>query len=166
MAYTVDQLAEDGNSNLFYVLNNALRNRKTEPGPFRAFQGFLYFLLHALHHVPKFEGVVFRGGNTGIDQATVMRDYVVGRPVQWAAFSSTSLDVRLTKPFVQKECGVIFKIQVLTGRDIGPHSYFPKENEILLSPNTEFVVTSKPYKDEDGYTYVDLAETKGSLLES
>ena len=165
LAYTMDN-GQGKEQNLYYVLNNALRGRKVEPKPFRAWQGFLYYLMRAMDQLPKFEGTVYRGGNKGIDQDTVHRDYAVGRPVQWAAFSSTSLSLGAVRTFVQKEQGVVFKIQVLTGRDIGPYSYFPKESEILLSPNTHFVVTSKPYQDEQGYTFVDLAETKGSLLQS
>lgn len=65
--------SEDPEHNLFYVLNHALRSRKAEPGLFRAFQGFLYYLMRALDQLPKYEGVVYRGGNAGIDQETVRR---------------------------------------------------------------------------------------------
>ena len=122
--------------------------------------------MRALNSLPKFQGVVYRGGNTGIDQTTVQRDYAPGRPIQWAAFSSTSRDVEATKRFVRKREGIIFKIRVVTGHDIGPYSYFPKESEILLSPNTRFTVTSNVYRDATGYSFVDLAESKGSLLTS
>ncbi len=35
----------DRNANLFYQLNNALRNRQADPRPFRMWQGFLYYLM-------------------------------------------------------------------------------------------------------------------------
>ena len=157
---------KDRTSNIYFALNNALRNRKAEPGPFRVWQGFLFFLMRALDKLPPFKGTVFRGGNKGIDQATVREQYKPGRPVQWAAFSSTSRSLSAVRPFVKKDVGVIFKISIVTGRDIGAYSYFPKESEVLLTPNTQFTVTSDVCTDEEGYTCVDLAETTGSMLRS
>ena len=94
------------------------------------------------------------------------REYTVGRPVQWAAFSSTTKDVAAAKRFVDKDVGVVFKLTVVSGRDIAAYSYFPKENEILLSPNTRFTVASELYVDEDGFACMDLTETAGPLLQS
>ena len=156
----------DHSSNVYFSLNRALRNRKSDAGPFQLWQPFLFFLMRALDRLPPWKGTVFRGGNEGIDQATVHRDYPRGRPIQWAAFSSTSLSARAVRPFVDKKVGVIFNIKVVTGRDIGKYSYFPKENEVLLTPNTRFTVTSEVYTDEEGYACVDLAETTGSVLTS
>jgi hypothetical protein len=111
--------------------------------------------------------VRYRGGNAGLDQTTVRQQYPQGRLVQWAAFSSTSRRIEAVRPFVNKGVGVIFRIKVMTGRDIGAYSYFPKENEVLLTPNTQFVVTSELYKDKDGYACIDLAEkTVGPMLRS
>ena len=156
---------KDRTSNIYFALNNALRHRKTDPKSFRVWQGFLYFLMRALDKLPKYEGTVYRGGNKGLDQKTVRQEYKPGRPIQWAAFSSTSHDFNVVRPFVKKdEGGVVFKIKVVTGRDIGRYSFFPKESEILLSPNTQFVVTSDVYEDDKGYTCVDLAETAGVML--
>ncbi len=109
----------------------------------------------------------YRGGNAGLDQTTVQQQYQQGRLVQWAAFSSTSRSLEAVRPFVNKRVGVIFKIKVKTGRDIGAYSYFPKENEVLLTPNTQFMVTSELYLDELGYACIDLAEkTGGPMLRS
>lgn len=114
----------------------------------------------------KFQGLVFRGGNKGIDQRKVKKEYKLGRPVQWAAFSSSSRSEEASKAFVNKAKGVLFKITVVSGTDIGPYSYVPKEGEVLLSPNTRFTVTKELYKDDEGYSCVDLAESKGLLLSS
>jgi hypothetical protein len=51
---------------------------------------------------------------------------------------------------VKKDVGVLFKLTVVSGRDIAAYSYLPKENEILLSPNTRFTVASELDADEDG----------------
>ncbi len=144
--------------NIFFALNTALRNRKSDPESFRRWRGFLYFLMRALDQLPSFSGTVFRGGNKGIDQTTVRQQYHLGRTIQWAGFSSSSCSLEAVRPFVKKDEGVIFKIRVTTGRDIGAYSYFPKESEVLLTPNTRFTVTSAVYEDEAGFTCVDLAE--------
>ncbi len=94
------------------------------------------------------------------------REYSRGRPIQWAAFSSTTTNKAAAQRFVKKDQGVIFKLSVLTGCDIGRYSYFPDESEILLSPNTRFTVVSTMYTDERGYACIDLAETHGNLLAS
>ncbi len=150
--------------NIFFALNNALRTRKADAGAFQRWRGFLYFLMRALEQLPAFAGTVFRGGNAGIDQTTVRQHYQPGRLVQWAAFSSTSRSLEAVRPFVKKGEGVIFKIKVVTGRDIGAYSYFPKESEVLLTPNTRFTVTSEVYRDDMGYACVDLAEVAGGRM--
>lgn len=122
--------------------------------------------MRALDQLPPFSGTVYRGGNEGMDQTTVLRDYGPGRPVQWAAFSSTSKSVEVPKQFVQHGFGVLFRIQVVAGRDIGRYSFYQNESEILLSPNSRFTVTRALHEGSDGYNYVDLAETAGSLLHS
>ena len=60
------------------------------------------------------EGVtVYRGGNKGLDQKTVARDYTIGRPIQWAAFSSTTTSPSAVRLFVRKNEGIIYSTQIL-----------------------------------------------------
>ena len=59
---------------------------------------------------------------------------------------------------------MIFKLTVLTGKVIAAYSYFPSEDEVLISPQARFTVSSKPYVAADGYTYVDMVESKGTLF--
>ena len=49
--------------------------------------------------------IVYRGGNKGLDQKTVARDYTIGRPIQWAAFSSTTVSPSGVRLFVRKNEG-------------------------------------------------------------
>ena len=49
--------------------------------------------------------IVYRGGNQGLDQKTVARDYTIGRPIQWAAFSSTTISPSGVRLFVRKNEG-------------------------------------------------------------
>ena len=57
---------------------------------------------------------------------------------------------------------MIFKLTVLTGKVIAAYSYFPSEDEVLVSPQARFVVSSAPYVGGDGYTYVDMVEQAGT----
>ena len=66
-AYTFDN-GKNRSSNVYYALNAALRNQKQDPDAFEVWTGYLYFLLRALRKLPKYEGLVYRGGNKGLDQ--------------------------------------------------------------------------------------------------
>ena len=66
-------------------------------------------------------------------QATVTSQYAVGRPVQWGAFSSTSTNVDVTKQFTDQQRGVIFKLTLVAGKKIQAYSFFPQEDEVLIS---------------------------------
>jgi len=45
VAYTSDNNV-DKSTNVYFAMNRALRNRRTDPATFRQWQGFLYFLLY------------------------------------------------------------------------------------------------------------------------
>lgn len=86
--------------------------------------------------------------------------------LRFQAFSSTSKNEYAAKAFVNKDVGVVFKITVSSGTDIGAYSHIPTEDEVLLSPNARFAVARELYTDEDGYACVDLTETHGDILSS
>lgn len=165
VAYTFDNCS-DQSSNLYYVLNQALRERLVNSKPFTRWQGFLYYLMRAVEKLPAFQGTVYRGITSNVNPAQVKKDYAAGRPVQWAAFSSASRREGVCKNFVHPKEGVVFRISVVSGRQVGQYSIFPAEDEVLLTPNTQFTVTREMYKDTQGYHCVDLAETVGSVLMS
>ena len=110
--------------------------------------------------------------------------------MQWGAFTSATTNFAAAKGFTDRAAGVIFKIAISSGRDINAYSFFPQvsmggrrprerpglrrrlvgwiprgavaqEGEVLLSPNSRFVVASLPY-EKDGYTVVDLVEQHGA----
>ena len=115
--------------------------------------------MRGLEKLPTHKGLVFRGGNEGLGQSTVRREYKAGRIVQWSAFSSATTCAETAKEFIEPAIGVLFKLSVVGGRHIGQLSYIPKEDEVLLSPNTRFVVARELYLDLDGYYCVDMVET-------
>lgn len=149
--------------NLYFELNNALRLRGAvqRTVALQLWGGYLYYLLSGLSKLADMATVVYRGYP---DKAKVVEQYKVGRPIQWGAFSSTSTSVAATKGFTDQERGVIFKLTVLSGKVIQAYSYFPSEEEVLLSPQARFVVSSAPYVGADGFTYLDLVEQKGTLF--
>ena len=65
--------------------------------------------------------------------------------------------------------GVIFKITVLSGKDICPLSFFKSEDEILLGPAHRFVGTSPTRTGghvDAGYATVDLQQVEGEWFRS
>ena len=148
--------------NLYYELNNALRQRGAgRTAALQLWGGFLFYLLSALDKLTDTAGVVYRGYP---DKDKVEEFYQVGRPIQWGAFSSTSTESTTAKAFTDKDSGVIFKLTVLSGKVIKAYSYFSAEDEVLISPQARFVVSSAPYVNADGYTYLDIVEQKGTLF--
>ena len=127
--------------------------------------GYLYYLMAALEKLPSLKMHVYRGHP---DKAAVLRQYKEGRPIQWGAFSSTSRRPELASSFTDREKGIIFRLKVTTGKDVKDFSFFAaEEEEVLLSPQTRFVVTSEPYVNpDDGYWYLDLLEQTGTLFMS
>jgi len=156
----------DSKQNVYSELNVALRNRHTHPSTFQKWKPYLFFLMAALEQLPQYTGVVYRGGNDGIDQQLVHKEYRKGRLIQWSGFSSSTVDRSQALRFVRRDHGVLFKLSVVTGRDIGPYSFFRKENEILISPRTRFLVTGDVYVDDEGYTCVDMMEVEDTALSS
>jgi hypothetical protein len=194
VAYTYDTQSgkDEPDGELYYELNTALRKRKPDERKLAlaTWGGFLYYLLSALSKLADVQTVVYRGYP---DKATVLDKYKVGRsaacnsetvrvgtpccntthgvptrqvgrPIQWGAFSSTSRDVAVTKQFTSKPDGVIFKLTLCAGKAIQAYSYFAAEAEVLISPQARFTVASAPYEGADGYTYVDMVETRGTLF--
>jgi len=163
-AYTYDFNQQRRTGNLYYELNQGLRQREAtaRKEALDVWSGYLYFLMAALEKLPSLKMHVYRGHP---DKAAVMENYLEGRPVQWGAFSSTSKRACLAASFTDRATGVIFRLKVRTGKDIKDFSFFAaEEEEVLLSPQTKFVVISEPYTVEDGYTYLDLLEQSGTTF--
>ena len=162
VAYTHDTQSGDKLSNLYWQLNKQLRERGAaqRQAMVRVWGTFVHYALKGMQLLPDFAGVVYRGYP---DKATTLKQYQLGRPIQWGAFTSTSTDIEATKGFTDKADGVIFKITVSSGKDINAYSFFPCEGEILLSPAHRFIVSSTPYNSPDGYTMVDMVQQKGAV---
>jgi len=164
LAYTYDNQTDHKSGNLYFEMNNALRQRglAARKGMLSTWGPYVHYLLRGLNKLPAFVGDVYRG-MCGKEQ--VVREYKKGRPIQWGAFSSCTTTYETTKAFTNQLEGVIFKIALQSGRQISSYSFFPSEDEVLLLCTSKFVVTSEAYL-RDGYTMIDLLETTGDIFMS
>jgi hypothetical protein len=105
-----------------------------------------------LHKLPAYEGVVYRG----VESGEFLNNYIPGQTVIEKSFTSASQDLRSILSF-GKTC---FEIQSKTGRDIkscsAMQSAWAREKEVLFVPNTRFEVTGR-FK-RDGATIIQLRE--------
>eukprot|EP01106_Pelomyxa_sp_JSP_P015451 TRINITY_DN533_c0_g1_i11.p1 TRINITY_DN533_c0_g1~~TRINITY_DN533_c0_g1_i11.p1 ORF type:complete len:107 (+),score=23.08 TRINITY_DN533_c0_g1_i11:631-951(+) len=92
-------------------------------------------------------------------------NYLLHTKVQWSAITSATTSLAIAKQFASNG-GVIFRLQVHSGRDIKEFSLIPIEEEVLLSPNSVFVVTKEAHKEKDhpGFSFINLLELSNSLV--
>lgn len=127
--------------NSFYIiLNETLRNSDRE----KLLPPWLLFLklfMTALSKLPQTgTRTIYRGVNLDL-----MSKYRQGTKIVWWGFSSctTNAEVLENNLFLDKNSArTIFTIECDTGKDIRKHSYYQKEDEILLIPGIEFEVVS------------------------
>jgi hypothetical protein len=173
--------------NLFYQLNQMLRKRgaKEREEMLKTWGTYMRYFMGGLSRLPDVECVCYRGFP---HLEVAKQHYRRGRPIQWGAFSSATRSLEVAKmfagmnrffiihhfifpsichfsPFISLSLGggVIFKIDIFSGKDIVPYSFFPTEDEILLSPNHRFTVTSDMY-EKDGYHFIDLLQIHDSTF--
>jgi hypothetical protein len=73
------------------------------------------------------------------------KSYITGETIVWWGFSSCTTTVEVLKSnLFLGETGTrtMFHIQCETARDVRKHSYYSKENEVLLLAATQFEVIS------------------------
>ncbi|CAF1426662.1 unnamed protein product [Rotaria sordida] len=132
---------EEPNVSLFTKLNKILRSERREP--LKPWFRYLKLILTALYKLPSLRMTVWRGvcGNLS-DQYD--EEHI------WWGFSSCTESVEVMEQFVGKSgIRTLFNIECINGKSIKAHSFFKKENEILLLPGTYFRVVGKwsPSKD-------------------
>ena len=128
---------------VYYVLNHLLRNE--DRNRLRPFARFLWLLLHALKGCTCAEDQLgIRTVNRGLKGALNSQQYSPGREIVWYQISSCSTDLSVQREFLG-EMGprVLFMIELTCGRarDISHYSAHPEEKEVILPPNSRFVVT-------------------------
>jgi len=106
----------------------------------RPWKSFLYYLLSGLNKLPSRKETVYRAIDKPI--TSLSKQYKKGFSICWIGFSSTSLEKDLIKNFVDKpnQKGTYMIIKAIEGRDISGLSKYPSEAEIILLPNSQFMV--------------------------
>jgi hypothetical protein len=168
VAYTFDLrpgfMSEDetgyGLDNFYYQLNNILRERSAmSPQAMMLLKPYMYYVITGLSRLPQLSALTgYRGiPSTCVD--LVREKYVPGTVVHWSGFTSVSKSLGVAREFAGPE-GVIFRVQIHDGRCVKDFSFLPNEDEILLSPNSKFVVTASLVADPDGmgFLFVDLTQ--------
>jgi len=159
--YTYDLLAKGKQEeNFYFQLNNMLRMRS--PQEFDKWRGYLYYLQNALHKFPNLITTVYRG--IPMEHLEyIQKEYLEKRPIFWSGFSSSTPSLDVAKLFA-KQNGIILKTKINQGKVIKEYSFLSGESEVLIRPNSNFIVTKALYKDSDGFYYVELEEMQKTLM--
>ena len=129
----------DGQDNFYMVLNELLRKR--QPGVMRELKPFLGYMMQALAALPDWRGMAYRGIPAS-EKDVVMAKYKDGSTVHWSSFTSTSTKLATAQDFARVG-GIVFVINVVQGRCVEAYSALQAEDEIILSPNSRFIVTEE-----------------------
>eukprot|EP01124_Arcella_intermedia_P027430 TRINITY_DN5368_c0_g1_i6.p1 TRINITY_DN5368_c0_g1~~TRINITY_DN5368_c0_g1_i6.p1 ORF type:complete len:326 (+),score=113.74 TRINITY_DN5368_c0_g1_i6:48-980(+) len=138
--------------NFYHKLNDFLRQRKIND--MNSLEGYLFFIFKGLDKLPSVSTTIFRGIPKEL-KSKIKQEYKQGRPIHWSGFSSGTENIETAKTFAG-ENGIIFEIKVKNGKSISNYSIIPQEQEILMSPNMQFIVQSS--YEKDGFTFVLLEE--------
>jgi hypothetical protein len=132
----------DGSDNFYFVVNDVIRKAKREgPEVLSPLAGYFACLDTAWPKLPPVTGRFYRGlPRSAWDR--VRSAYQSGAKIEWTAITSVSANLRVAERFAGKEGagGIVFEIEVNDARDIALYSAVPAECEVILKPNSRFVV--------------------------
>ena len=104
------------------------------------FSTYIRGLSNAVKVMPVFKGIVFRGLNVILPEAS----YRPGTQVCWQSFASASKDILQALTFLNQNdsrlSGTLVIIKSRQGRELELISQFPYEQEVLFVENTFFMV--------------------------
>jgi len=161
--YTYDLYLNQGKreENFYFQLNRMLRKRSSQD--FGKWRGYLYYLQNALDKIDTFKGTVYRGiPEEHVD--SIQTEYTEDRPIFWSGYTSSTPDIDVAKNFANEK-GIILKIKINNGKVIKKYSYITQEDEVLIRPNSKFIVKKALYKGDDDYYYVELKEMEQTLVD-
>jgi len=120
---------------VYVVYGTAIRTRNMHD--IGLWKDYSFWLIGGLEKLQSVSCESFRGEGKRVLELS--KQYVEGNQVCWVSFSSTTTELGVAlKQFGKR--GTIFKLIVHNGRDIRRLSLFRNENELLLPPNSTFVV--------------------------
>jgi len=147
---------------LYYILNDSLRTEDRQI--LKPWFLYLKLLFTALSRLPSISITVYRGLRFQIESEH--EKYQAEKEVIWWGISSCSKSRNISEKdqFLQ-ETGrrTLFIIDCIKGKDISNHSYFRKEEEILLLPTTRLKVINNEHQ-RDGLHIIRLKEIEPSYI--
>ena len=155
MLYTMPFMPDT--ASLYHMLNRCLRTNERQA--IMCFRRYIWILMHALRRAPRCtEHTVFRG-----IVGDYTKDYKSRQTITWQSFSSCTTRMSTLDSaqfFGLSGPRVLFNIALTTNRAryISALSFYPKEYEVLLPPNTRFIVESVIGPSGDGRLDVQLKE--------
>lgn len=116
---------------LFKQINTALRGE----GDISAWRPYIGILLVGLRELVYHKGTVFRG----LKNFRELSQYPKNKIICWPTISAMSKHRECALKFTD-QTGILFEVEVLSGRDVSKLSVFPKEAEVLVMPYSHFEV--------------------------
>ena len=154
MLYTFESKPHE--NSLYVILNTTLRSPQREE-LLEPWLLYLRLVVTALTHLPSQHRFVNRGVKEDLRP-----QYPIGRSIVWWGFSSctTSIAVLECEHFFGKSgTRTLFQIECHSGKDVKNHSSMQHEDEILLLPARQFMVTSC-LDSGNGLHIIQLKETE------
>ncbi|CAF0813250.1 unnamed protein product [Adineta steineri] len=134
MIYTMEWESYD--KSFYYILNNVLR--KSDRTQLKPWFLYLRLIINALQKLPPEGHVLYRGVKLDLSN-----QYKRGNTIVWWGFSSCTLSIETleNENFLGKNgTRTFFSIECNTGKNIRAHSFYEKEDEVLLLPARQFEV--------------------------
>ena len=153
MLYTLESNPPE--HSLYAILNATLRSEQRQK--LKPWFLYLRLILTGLYRLPSQRQSIFRGVKEDLQH-----QYPTGNTCIWWGFSSctSSIGVLEYESFFGKTgTRTLFYIDCLTGKNIKNHSYMQQEDEILLLPARQFMVTSS-FDSGNGLHIIQLKETE------
>jgi hypothetical protein len=156
MIYTMGSSSDD--KSLYHVLNSILRSDEpNRSDQLKSWFLYLKLFITALSHLPSYRGTIYRGVKNNLSDF-----YTINKTFVWWGFSSCtkSINVLQSNLFLgNKGAGTLFIIDCFSGKDIGQHSHYPKEDEVLLVAARQFEVVGRLNLASDLWV-IHIKETK------
>jgi len=161
IAIYTHELKNKGNQeeNFYFQLNQMLRKRS--PSEYEKWRGYLFYLQNALNKLENQKMTVYRGIPLS-EKEIISKEYTLNRPIHWSGFSSSNISK--AKNFAKN--GILMCINIFSGKIIKDYSIFKTEYEVLLSPNSKFIVSKLSYIFLlDGCSYLrNILSQNGEIL--
>ena len=143
----------EGGQNSFYkVLNDALRSENRSA--LKIWFPFLKLFEVATSKLPTIRASIWRGVS-----GNVSGQFKKNQVFTWWSISSCSQSVDVIQDFLgTNKNSTLFMIEAVSAKDISSYSYYPSENEIVLSMGTELRVKADTLKHSGGLNIVHLVQ--------